>query len=91
MLLEIARESRNAGVEGALIGCDSALDPASVLSLVGGLGGMGFPAAYKFALLATPGARETAEFAETAGMNRGWRVRAFTDRSLAIAWLQLTD
>jgi hypothetical protein len=88
MLVDMARESKTAGVARALLECNSPLSPASVLSLVGSLGDIGFPADYKFALLTThEGARETAEFAETVGMNRSWRIRSFTDRGLALSWL----
>lgn len=88
MLSEVARQSKDAGLASVLLECSSGLDPASTLSLVNDLQALGFPNNTKIAVLAANDeARETAEFAETAALNRGWRVQSFTERRVAMAWL----
>ncbi|HKP33650.1 MAG TPA: hypothetical protein VJT70_02570 [Sphingomicrobium sp.] len=65
--------------------CLSMLDTMTVMSAVSSLG---FPADYRLALfIADETMRESAEFAETVGINRGIVVRVFDRRDAALAWL----
>jgi hypothetical protein len=45
----------------------------------------------KCALLTPESSKSVAEFVETAGRNRGFRINAFTSREAAIAWLFTDD
>ncbi|HEY6821884.1 MAG TPA: hypothetical protein VI321_07670 [Burkholderiales bacterium] len=88
MLAALVQESTKAGLTHALLLCSSPLDSVSILALMNDLGAIGFPANYKFAVLVSDEkTRETADFAETAAVNRGWQLKSFTDRAQAIAWL----
>ena len=65
--------------------CLNFLDAMTVMSA---LPSLGFPAGYRLALLiADEKMRESAEFAETVGVNRGIAVRVFEQRDAALAWL----
>ena len=90
MLAEVLAAARATDAQGALVEVRVAfgLDSVSVLALVNDLPALGFPPAFKFAvLLLDDAARDSAQFAETAAANRGRAVRAFSDRAAALAWL----
>jgi hypothetical protein len=65
--------------------CLNLLDTMTVMSA---LPSLGFPAGYRLALvIADEKMRESAEFAETVGVNRGIAVRVFDLKDAALAWL----
>ena len=91
MLVELRRSSIEAKVDCALFELQVAfgLDPVTVFALVRDLMSIGFPVTYRFALLLLDeAAAESAQFGETAALNRGWQVRVFRERQPAIAWLE---
>ena len=91
MLVEMCRRSVEANVDAALLELRLAygLDPVAVFGLVRELASIGFPPTYRFALLLLDeAAAESAQFGETAALNRGWQVKLFRQREPALAWLE---
>jgi hypothetical protein len=89
LLLQLAEQSSAAGIKRALIvrQTASALDPVAALRLITDLRAFGFSPGYRFALLHEAGTQRSIEFAVLAALNRGWQVKAFTDRDIALDWL----
>jgi hypothetical protein len=90
MLAVLHAEIAKTNVGGALFEIDvtGGLDNFQILEIVKDLPRLGFKPSFKFGiLLIAEEARNAVAFAETAALNRGWKVKIFTDPTSARNWL----
>jgi hypothetical protein len=90
MLAALHAEIAKTKVGGALFEIDvtGGLDYFQILEIVKDLPKLGFEPSFKFGiLLISEAARNAVAFAETAALNRGWKVKTFTDPANARHWL----